>query len=486
MLVWGAALALRLGLSPHTFLHEYYHITETVSAYLVGELAPVYGNAGPALYRLVSSALGKTDDVAVIFGTNAVVASLAIPAVALLDLGLMRSWPRAICAAVLLCVMPQHLRFSASEDLFVPAVTLGIWSLAILVVYLRTRRLGDALLGVLALSLAMQTRPEMLFFPVVALMLLLLTKRRHWRVLFSSRTLLALAALLVLLIPRLVSLRHALSDHPSFAPGHLTPRQYLANLVLFQHQITPSVYLVLAAIGVGWGALRRPGVVLWVVLVFCGFTLFSYSLFSNPVFDLRSQLLPTSFVVIVAAGAAPVWMGLWGSRWRMALVSGACALAALGALIVLSAKPFITELRDQQLEWAFLERTVPRLPQRAALLSATEIGGRKLDAFPLFLLSRAGKTYEPIDVRQAATRDEPWPAADENLIFYQGMFCYFAFDDEPAPDPMTAPCREVHERYALRPLFVDDLATQGYSYLRYSGGEQGVFRIGFFQLEARR
>src|SRR5262249_46887145 len=37
VLLWAVALGLRLWLSPRTFLHEYYHIAETVPAYLSGE-----------------------------------------------------------------------------------------------------------------------------------------------------------------------------------------------------------------------------------------------------------------------------------------------------------------------------------------------------------------------------------------------------------------------------------------------------------------
>jgi hypothetical protein len=66
------------------------------------------------------------------------------------------------------------------------------------------------------------------------------------------------------------------------------------------------------------------------------------------------------------------------------------------------------------------------------------------------------------------------------------MFCYFAFDEEPAPEPMTPPCRTVHERYAAEPLVVEDLHTQGYSTLRYAQGGKGVYRIGFYRLTPRR
>jgi hypothetical protein len=154
----------------------------------------------------------------------------------------------------------------------------------------------------------------------------------------------------------------------------------------------------------------------------------------------------------------------------------------LAAVVVVSSRGFVTELRDQQLEWAFLERTVPRLPDRLTLLSAVEVGGRNLDVFPEFLLQRAGKQYQMVELRRVAGGEVPWPAGGDDLLFYQGMFCYFAFDDEPSPDPMAARCRAVHEHYVAEPLFVADLDTLGYSRLRYA---PGPFRIGFFRLQAR-
>src|SRR6185503_6973941 len=148
--LWVAALLMRLTLAPRTFLHEGYHIAETVSGYLIAEPPPIYGKTGPALFRAVGAAW-RWNDVQIIFLTNAVLASLAIPALALLDLALFRSWPRALCSAWLLCVLPLHLRYSAAEDLFVQATTFGIWALALFALYLRTRRLEDILCAALAL-----------------------------------------------------------------------------------------------------------------------------------------------------------------------------------------------------------------------------------------------------------------------------------------------------------------------------------------------
>ena len=126
-----------------------------------------------------------------------------------------------------------------------------------------------------------------------------------------------------------------------------------------------------------------------------------------------------------------------------------------------------------------------RYPAQGTLLTAADAGGRDLDAFPEFLLTRSGRRYALVDVRRAAEGAVPWPEPGSDLLFYQGMFCYFAFDDEPAPEPMTQPCRAVHQRYAAEPLLVEDLHTEGYSALRYAQSGRGVYRIGFYRLAPR-
>lgn len=480
-LVWVVALALRLWLSPHAFMHEYYHIAETVPGYLSGEISGAYGKTGPAMFRLMGALLGRPDDVAIIFLTSAIVSSLAVPAIALLDLAVMQSWPRALCAAVLLAVLPQHLRFSAAEDLFVQAITFGFWALALFALYLRTRRLGDGLIAALATSLAMQSRPEMLFFPAVLFALVLLVQPRPWRALFAWPTLVAFAVLAVLLVPRLFELRQALQENPSRSAGLPNLRQYLHSLVVLQPELTPPVYWLFGLLGLAYDGRRKPGYHLWVLLVFIGFTVFSLSLFDNPPYNLRSQTLPDCYLILIAAGAASLWMGVWRAQHALARGLGVGALAAVATFVVVQARGLVSELRDQQLEWRFLERTVALLPNEATLLTAVNMGGRNLDAFPEFLLRQTGKSFRMIDVRSAA-QEGTWPEADEDLLFYQGMFCYFAFDDEPSPTPMTPPCRTVHERYVLEPLLVTDLDTQGYSALHYA---PPPYRIGFFRLRAR-
>jgi 4-amino-4-deoxy-L-arabinose transferase-like glycosyltransferase len=346
-------------------------------------------------------------------------------------------------------VLPQHLRFSAAEDLFVQAITFGLWSLALFAWYRRTGRLEDALLGALAASLATQSRPEMIFFPAVVGALLLCVEPQGWRVLFRWPTLLAGAVLVVLLVPHAFDVIRATRDARSPAP-HLPPvEQYFPSLLLFDPQITPMIYPVMLAAGAVWAAMRRPGWLIWLVAVYVGFTLFTISIFNNPAYRLRAQNLPTSYIVLLAAGAVPVWMVAWRRHRRLGAV---LVLSAIG--VVAGWRGFVGELKDQQLEWAFLERHISELPVKGTLITAVETGGQNLDAFPEFLLTRSGRRYAMLDVRRATEGAVAWPAPEGELLFYQGMFCYFAFGDELAPEPMTAACRAVYERYTAEPLVV--------------------------------
>lgn len=485
LLVCALGLALRLTVSPRTFLHEYYHIGETVQAYFSNEPTPGYGKTGPALFRMVARIVGTGDDVRVIFFTNAVVSSLAVPAAAMLVLAEFGSWPQALCAALLLAVLPQHLRFSAAEDLFVQAVTFGLWSLALVASYRRTRRWEDAVLGVLAATLATQARPEMIFFPLVLVAFLVCTEPRGWRVLFATPTLVAAAVFVALLVPHVLDVLSAMRESRSPSPHLPSAQRYFEILKLFDSSVTPAVHRWLIAVGAAWWAFHRPGWLLWILAVYVGFTVFTLSIFDNPPWQLRAQNLPMSYLVLLGAGVVPAWTAAWRSRRDLGVRVGVGLLALAAVGVIVGWRGFVGALMDQQLEWAFLEEHVPRLPAKGTLLTAVETGGHNLDAFPEFLLGRHDRQYVMVDVRNAAKGTVAWPEPAGDLVFYQGMFCYFAFRDEPSPDPMTPFCRAVHERYDVEPLMVEDLHTEGYSALHYAQGGRGVYRIGFFRLTPR-
>jgi hypothetical protein len=298
--------------------------------------------------------------------------------------------------------------------------------------------------------------------------------------------LVAAAVFAVLLVPHVLDVLSVMRE--ARAPSSRVPsvKRYFETLLLLDPRTTPVVYPVLIAIGAAWWARHRPGWLLWIVAVYVGFTTFALSIFDNPPYHMRAQNLPMSYLVLLGAGAVPAWMAAWRSQRRIGAAVGGALLALAAVGVVAGWAGFVGELKDQQLEWAFLERRVPDLPPEGTLLTTVQTGGSNLNAFPEFLLARSQRRYTLVDVRSVAKGDIPWPEPKGELLFYQGMFCYFAFrPEEPSPDPMTAVCRAVHERYVAEPLLVEDLHTEGYSSLRYAQGGRGVYRIGFYRLTPR-
>ena len=469
---------LRLALSPRTFLHEYYHVAETLWSHLRGVAGPIYGDTGPAIYQWVAAAAGH-DDAGAIFASNLVIASLAIPAIALAGHAIVGRWSHALVAAALLCILPQHLRYSASEVLFVPAVTFGLWAIAIAVLYVDSRKLAHGLCAAVAVSVAMQTRPEMTFLPLALLALIALTRPRALAVLWSRNSLLAAALLALLLLPRLVELWQV-------ANGQQIPRHVAPTLHRLQHsavfldpEITPPAYWLLAAAGAAWTLLRCPGLLLWVAVVAPAGIAFSLASGDNLPYNTRSQLLPNTLALLVAAGCGPLWVAAFRERIGLAVKAGATLLTVLAAVVVWRAVPFVTSVGDQQLEWSFLEQSVAELPESGTLLTSVAVG-RNLDAFPDLLLRREGKSYQLVDLAAAARGEVEWPQPGPDVLYYQGMFCHADFHDAPPPNPMTEPCNQVRRRYRTRPLRETKLDTQGFSALRYA---KPPFHIGFFVLE---
>ena len=477
----GVAVVLRLTLSPRTFLHEYYHIAETLVSYLTGDVPSAYGKAGPALFHLIGSVLGRPADIDVIFLTSALISALAIPAIALFDFGVTGSWPRCWTVAVLLLALPQHLRFSAAEDLFVQAVTFGFWCLALTTLYLRTRRTPEALLAALAMGIAVQTRPEMIFLPLVVVGLILAIESNPLRLLRERPLRAAVLLAGCFLLPRLIELAGAAGDSGAPQPRPLTVATYLSALTILNPTTMPRLYpftVLLGALTDGW---RRPRYAVWALLVFAGFSVFSLFLFDNPPYNLRSQILPNSYLLLIAAGVGALPEVIFGAQRRRALLAAAGILVVVAGAQILTWRGFVTELRDQQLEWSFLRRSVAKLPAEGQMLAAAEIHRRELDAFPTVLLSQAGKRYRLLDVRRTAESGR-WPEPDDSLIFYQGMFCYFLFENERPPESMTAPCRAVRDRYMLEPLIVEQIDAPGYSVLSYASPP---YEIGFFRLRRK-
>ncbi len=482
----AAALLVRVLLSPRTFLHEYYHVGDQVELDLFGGSGIFfYGATGPALYGIVNALLGG--DEKAIFGTNLVISSLTIPAVTLLDLVLFRQWPRALVAGFIFCLLPQHLRFSASEELAVLETFFAVSSLAAFVDYCRTFRLASLAVAVSGLTLAVNARPEGALLPVIAAAYLLATRKpREWRAFLRPGSLIGFGFVAMILVGRFRTMPPG--------PSHFTSLRELVEAAPFRRfdligfidpGVTPRGLVVLAVLGLIWGVWRKAtGATVWLLLSATAYLLI-LSLFENPPpSNLRLQLITLPFAAILCAGAWSLLAELMrGWHLAPALLTGAVGVLMVSG--VLSRRDMLGATADLQQEWEFLRDSVSRLPSDGELLTldhgylpgSTTQG--KVDVFPQFLLNRSGSRLRIVDL-DTLLETQAWPAPHPGLVYYQGMFCYFYFPPyESAPQVMNRRCLEVHRRYELRPIATAKIPGPGYCQLSYL---PPPYEIGFFEI----
>lgn len=473
--------ALRLMLSPRTFLHEYDHVADTLNDYLFGGTgAALYGATGPALYRLAQALFGG--DERTVFMTNLVLASLTVPAVAVLAWFILRDWTSAIVCGVLLAILPLHLRFSASEDLSIPGVAFAVWGVAASLAYIDRRRWSDLLAASCALVLCFETRPEMLLVPLVPLTYLVLTRPvATWKGLFGWPALIAVVVTGVLWGQRFLFLRQVNleSEHGASLPVGLAQLKLIA---FFDGDLVPRPLLLLVVTGLlalVWKGRARMAV--WLMTMAALFIAFPLRSFQNPPpFNLRTQLFSFPLLLIVCSAT----MLLFSSRraWAGALVVGVVALVG-----VISCRAALAATADQQQEWAFIRDTAPDLPGdsgKLMTLSGGDLAGagahhRKIDLFPEFVLRREHKKLIPIDLDQL-TWSGDWPAPSHGLYYYEGMYCYFVLESDPSPTIDRQPrCQAVRDRYVLKPVATRTIPGPGYSPLRYRAPP---YEIGFYEV----
>jgi hypothetical protein len=388
-----------------------------------------------------------------------------------------------------MCLLPLHVRFSASEDLFVPATLFATWSLALLAHAFRAGDRAALWAGGLAMVLAVESRPELLALPAYAIALLFVAAPRGaWRARLRSPHLWGAAALAAALCaPRLWTL---LQPGGGLSDARLEGASALALLthqVVFDARVTPAALWGLAALGLAASVRTNARAAAFVALALLALGATSLSFFDNEVYRERTQVLAAPIFAMLAGGAADalfVLLRTARAAWRAA---ASCAAAAVVAASFHAHLPYVRASRDQQDEWRFLRDAVPKVPLRPgdALLALTHNEGHRwLGAFPWFLLARARPGVEIVNLRDAVEGDAlPAARADRALWFYQGLYCFYAYEDEPAPAPLSTRCAGVHARYELEPVVTARLTSGPYAPIRYS---PGPVEIGFFRVRGER
>src|SRR5207237_9674097 len=136
-----------------------------------------------------------------IFRTNAVLAALTVPAVIALDWTLIQNPIAAALGGFVACLLPLHLRYSASEELWIPGTLFAVWGLAAFADRLSSGRAAVLAIACLALMLAVHSRSELVILPAAYVALVVaVDPPRRWpgRAAAFARGELASVVLLVL------------------------------------------------------------------------------------------------------------------------------------------------------------------------------------------------------------------------------------------------------------------------------------------------
>lgn len=488
------AAVFRFTVSPHEFLHEYYHHGTFVHELLYAPGMQVnYGEVGPAFYRLLDLWLEGGEHT--VFAVNAVLGALTVPAVVLLGLALFRNWSLAWFSGLILALFPLHLRYSASEDPIVAATLFGLASAAFSLSWVDTHRPAALVGAVVACALVMQSRTELMIWPVFLFGILLLARGRTVLASLGRPAFLVAAGVLLLLVaPRLeqvlsppdghIQVRMDPGSFSSHLNGLLNPFHEGLRQVFLDREVTPPFLWALALGGVIWAARSARGALAASLLVVIGYVSMTTVFHGNRPFMLRTQVFCTPWWALVAAGTLPWWLDALGPGrpvGRRALVLVAVLATTSG---ILTHGPWISRSTEAWQEFRFIREQVASLPPNARLLTIVQPTYPDLDSFPAFLLDRHGRTdVTLIDLREVLEGRLPWPSPGPDLLFLQGMFCHFVIPHvDPPPGELAARCLAVRERYVLEPRALALLEGLPSSEMRYLKDGVGPWEVGLYQV----
>jgi hypothetical protein len=470
--LFALALVVRVVFVPWGPRHEYFHCAEMLWG-LFDHGVSLYGDTARALFRAADRAFGGQERA--IYATDAVLASLTVVATAMLDFALFRRWGRALFAGLVLCLLPQHLRYSGAEDAVIAAALFTAWAMVLVLAYVERPDTLTMLAAVAATTLAMQSRQETRVVPVLAVLLVLLARPRgDWKALLAPRALAGGALLTGLFVAQ------AILVPPLSIEGAIYRFDQLGRQVFFDAAVTPWPLWLLWGAGVAWGAWRARGPTLWAVVAGAALAGVPMAFCGNALCAMRTQIPSTPLYAIVTAGAAAAVLELRGRLPRLAPVLAA-ALVAVPIATAASRTAFVSSTTLPVAEWEFQASAVPGLPDGPG---AVLFVPRDRIRFPEDLVWREGRLLNLLDVRDLAAGELP-PGARPVLV-YLGLYCRVWTGDETVTGPERDECAAVERRFALRPVAVRRLAGALDPGLQTHGPVVDGIEVGFYEVVGLR
>jgi hypothetical protein len=191
---------------------------------------------------------------------------------------------------------------------------------------------------------------------------------------------------------------------------------------------------------------------------------------------LRLQSPSFALAMLLAGAGAAGLERLTPRRWRRPALALLSALLFLGAL---ARAPLSRQAHNPQLEYAFLRRSLPRLPEGGTIVMPDRfMGGRVISTeFPTWWLG--GRQLVQLSRFLADPGAVPGPR-----LFYFGLSCQtFTAQEAAPPDGVRPECRAVEKRFRLRPEAEAAFPNAPDGFMPVPNAE---VRFGFYRLEPKR
>jgi hypothetical protein len=441
------------------------------------------------------------------FAVNQALGVLSVLLAALALRVWLRSDVAALAGAALLAFDPVHARLSASEVAMIPVGLLAWTGLAGLALFLRAGRRSGLWLWALSATLAVYVKLDAVL-SVAGLGVLLVLARRGQEDDLSARPspapwrrLAQLLAPLAVAVALAAPLLWATLGDVEIADRRrylgLPVGQLLLGLLrapwdaLTHNPLTALPYaplavsaLVVAGLWLAWRARDRE-VIAWLIVLA---VLFARVFGAAPLpfdegwakGDVRWNLhASVPWLALAALGARGVWEGL-KRPWARALV------LALAALSWLPAVPYLRARWSDQREADLVLRVARTRTAPALIVSASpKIGAPQLSSAarrrvpaldrPLSLLELG--PWRGVPSVAASPMVGPMAAAlDGEVLYYQGLACYF---DAPDGQALHPACQRARDTLELEPWAVERLPYEPYSAyrVRVEEVELGFYRV---------
>jgi hypothetical protein len=383
-------------------------------------------------------------------------------------------------AAIAYACWPMALRIGFSESMFPMAVFFGLlswWA------WFRAWDSGGGiwfLFAACALAYAVQTRPMMALWIVVLLLTLPLC--RGWtRRLRTPWPWIALGLGTVLVLPWLAFRLEVFAQEGIPGPVRLLPMDVLGGLfsgtnLFARYDWTPALAWMLATCGLVVLVVRRiravPSLVLGAAIL--AWMVMGIRTGESSSLRLQNPLVPF-FLLWVGYGAS--WIAnRSGHRARYGLLF-LLGLALAGS--ALARTPLVRRLHNPQHEYAFLEGTVPELPEACAIVMADRFMGNGIVSteFP-FWWAEGRPVVQASDFLERPDSLHDWSC----VLYYQGLSCRCFTHEEVGripPDGIREECRRIGERFRLTTYIEESFPNRPYTSFRVPGES---VTVGFYRV----